>query len=163
MKCDEFLAKYLPFAKQDTVVPYHLTLAQAILESGWGEYAKGNNFFGVKCGKSWTGEKQLITTTEVHNSPNVKYPMVISILPLNNGKFKYRVKDWFRAYKTPLESFQDHSKVMVRNWGKCITADALETIKCIQAGKLKYATDPDYVIKMEKLIDRIKQYEKEHP
>ena len=35
-----------------------LTIAQAILESGWGKSGltvKGNALFGIKAGKSWTG------------------------------------------------------------------------------------------------------------
>ena len=36
-----------------------LTIAQAILESGWGKSGltvKGNALFGIKAGKSWSGQ-----------------------------------------------------------------------------------------------------------
>ena len=36
-----------------------LTIAQAILESGWGKSGltvKGNALFGIKAGKSWSGK-----------------------------------------------------------------------------------------------------------
>jgi len=54
-----FISTYLPYAKEvhrKFGVPIHLTLAQAILESGWGtsELARRpfNNFFGLKCPSS---------------------------------------------------------------------------------------------------------------
>lgn len=156
----EFLIKYYAFAKTlNTTVPYLLILAQAALESGWGKSVKGNNFFGIKAGKFWAGEKQLLITREVHNNPNVKYPMIISIEPLNNGKYMYKVKDWFRIYLTPAESFLDHSNLLLANWKDCITSDPIETITKIQSSKRKYATDPDYVSKITKIVERIKAYE----
>ena len=155
----EFTDKYLPYAKQDTTIPYKLTLAQAALESGWGEHSPQHNFFGIKCGKTWEGKKQLLTTTEIHDSVNVKYPEVISIQTLNNGKFKYRVKDCFRAYDSPLDSFKDHNELLLKNWKSCITTDALQTITNIQYSPKKYATDPNYVSMISKIIKMIEKYD----
>ena len=45
-------------------IPALLTLAQAALESGWGEHAPGNNFFGIKAGTKWTGPTQTLMTSE---------------------------------------------------------------------------------------------------
>ena len=42
-------------------------IAQAIIESGWGESqlaAKYNNYFGLKCGSAWTGKSVNMTTSE---------------------------------------------------------------------------------------------------
>lgn len=42
-------------------------IAQAILESGWGESALAalyNNYFGLKCGTKWTGKSVNLTTQE---------------------------------------------------------------------------------------------------
>ena len=42
-------------------------IAQAILESGWGESklaAKYHNYFGLKCGSKWTGKSVNLTTQE---------------------------------------------------------------------------------------------------
>ena len=42
-------------------------IAQAILESGWGESklaAKYHNYFGLKCGSKWTGKSVNLSTQE---------------------------------------------------------------------------------------------------
>ena len=42
-------------------------IAQAIIESGWGESqlaAKYNNYFGLKCGSAWTGKSVNMATSE---------------------------------------------------------------------------------------------------
>jgi flagellum-specific peptidoglycan hydrolase FlgJ len=116
MKPSEFTIKYYPLAMQDlSGVPPLLTMGQSALESGWGEHAPQNNFFGIKIGSSWTGKKQLLVTHEILNVPDAKFPVVISVLPLNNGKYSYKIEDWFRAYDTPLEAFQDHSALLLKN------------------------------------------------
>jgi flagellar protein FlgJ len=158
MKPSEFTKTYYPFAMQDlSGIPPLLTLAQSALESGWGEHAPGNNFFGIKCGKSWTGKKQLLTTHEILNRPDGRFPEVISVLPLNNGKFKYTIKDWFRAYDSPLDSFTDHSNLLLRNWKDCISEDPICTITKIQASGHAYATDPHYVNSIAIIIEMIKK------
>ena len=63
----DFIKKYFVAAKQSeasTGVPALVTIAQAGIESAWGKSAPGNNFFGVKAGKSWTGETQKLKTWE---------------------------------------------------------------------------------------------------
>jgi flagellar protein FlgJ len=61
MTDDEFLAASIPAAQQsqrETKVPTSVTLAQAILESGWGRSslsANDRNFFGMKCFNNATG------------------------------------------------------------------------------------------------------------
>lgn len=47
----EFIRKYKASAiaaEKATGLSYKANLAQAAWESGWGEHAPGNNFFGVK-------------------------------------------------------------------------------------------------------------------
>lgn len=159
MKPREFTEAYYPYVIKDVSgVPPLLTIAQAALESGWAEHTEGNNFFGIKCGSSWTGKKQLLITHEILNSPDVKFPEVISVLPLNNGKYSYKIKDWFRAYDTPLESFQDHSALLLKNWKTCISDDPVNTIIKIQVSPHPYATDPNYVTLIKTLINTIKRY-----
>ena len=46
----EFIKQYKPFSLQTerkTGISHLFTLAQAALESGWGERGVGNNFFGT--------------------------------------------------------------------------------------------------------------------
>jgi flagellar protein FlgJ len=109
-----FVNKYWPYAQisQKYGIPAIFALAQAALESGWGAKIKGNNVFNIKPGSNWTGKKQLFVTTEYHNNTGVKYPNVIRIEPQANGLYKYTVYDYFRAYDTPAQSFEDHAKLL---------------------------------------------------
>ncbi|MGQ8868561.1 glucosaminidase domain-containing protein [Myroides sp. TSA_177.3] len=72
-----------------------------------------NNFFGIK----WTGkgEKQLVTTTEILWSANVQFPVVLSMTKRADGKYVYKVKDYFRKYDTLEQSFQDHALFFQEN------------------------------------------------
>jgi len=111
-----FVNKYKAAAKEiekQTGLSYIAILAQAAIESGWGLKVVGNNFFGIK----WTGkgEKQLIETTEILWSANAKFPEVISKTKRADGKYIYKVKDYFRKYKSPEESFQDHALFFQQN------------------------------------------------
>lgn len=153
----EFAAKYYKYAVQsekETGVPALLTLAQAALESGWGKHAPGNMFFGIKAGKSWQGKKQLLRTTEILSKPDVKFPEVISVTPLDSGKYKYVVKDWFRAYDSPKDSFSDHGKFLREN-KRYAEAFLYKDPKqfATEVAKAGYATAPDYASILHKLID----------
>ena len=51
-------------------IPPSIIMAQAILESGWGESelsTKANNYFGIKADSSWTGEVYNGATHEYYN------------------------------------------------------------------------------------------------
>ena len=55
----DFVKAIYPKAKevsQRTGIALELILAQAILETGWGYHIKGNNLFGIKADKNWTGK-----------------------------------------------------------------------------------------------------------
>ena len=109
-----FVNKYYPYAKisERYGIPTIFALAQAALESGYGSKVKGNNIFNIKPGSNWNGAKQLFTTTEYHDTAAVKYPSVLRIEKLSDGRFKYTVKDYFRAYQSPEQSFEDHAKLL---------------------------------------------------
>ena len=67
-------------------VPASITLAQGLLESRYGLSdlaVKGNNHFGIKCHNNWDGGKMY------HDDD--------------------RKGECFRVYKSPEESFRDHS------------------------------------------------------
>ena len=59
----DYVDKYKVYAiegMRDYKIPASITLAQGILESGAGESklaSKGNNHFGIKCGRNWKGKK----------------------------------------------------------------------------------------------------------
>lgn len=165
MTIKEFYEQYSEYAKANeeaSGVPYLVCLAQAALESGRGSKAPGNNFFGIKTGKTWTGDKQLLTTTEIHNTAVVKYPVIISIKKLDNGKYEYRVKDWFRAYETPLSCFQDYAELLKKRWPKAFTYKEPESfIHSVQnEHTYEYATDPKYCQKVIFIINQFRKLEK---
>ena len=55
------------YAKSYGILVHSSIIAQAILESGWGESklsAKYHNYFGLKCGTKWKGPSVNMTTQE---------------------------------------------------------------------------------------------------
>ncbi|MVT11390.1 glycoside hydrolase family 73 protein [Chitinophaga tropicalis] len=140
-------------AERETGVPALAVLAQAALESGWGEKAPNNMFFGIKAGPSWKGKRQLITTREVHSKRDIKYPEILSIIARSDGKYDYRVKDWFRAYDTAGESFADHGRFLQENprYKKAFeTTDPVKFVEAVAAAG--YATDPEYAKTLKSII-----------
>ena len=113
-------------------IPASITLAQGILESGAGKgrlAVKANNHFGIKC-SDWSGAKIY------HNDD--------------------RRNECFRKYKSPLESYEDHSKFLVSRDRYSSLFDLKVTdYKGWAEGlrKAGYATDPKYPQKLIKLIE----------
>lgn len=96
----EFYRAYYKFAVESelkTKVPALFTMAQAALESGWGARAKGNNLFGIKDTDGINGNEQSFMTTEYNKKKGVYV----------------KLKQWFRLYRTPAESFIDHGKFLL--------------------------------------------------
>ena len=117
----DFVATFLPFAlktQQKTGISAVAILAQAALESGWGEKTPGNMFFGIKAKASDPeSRRQLVTTTEYLSSPDSGhlFPELLSITKVGPKRWKYKVKDWFRKYETPEGSFNDHTQFFLKN------------------------------------------------
>jgi flagellar protein FlgJ len=139
-------------------VPYLFTIGQAALESGWGKSAIGNNLFGIKANKGWTGLKKLVTTTEwfKDDKQGGLFPEVISITPVN-GKFKYIVKDWFRDYATIQECLLDHARFLIENkrYAKAFQFTDPYSFSD-EVAKAGYATDPNYRNVMRSMITSVK-------
>ncbi len=161
----DFVAAYYPFAlktQEKTGISAVAILAQAALESGWGEKAPGNMFFGIKAKASDPAHKrQLIVTTEYLSSPDKGklFPEVISISQVHARQWKYKVKDWFRKYKTPKGSFDDHARFFLKNkrYAKALKVgkDPYAFFKEIAAAG--YATSPvyfDVLSKVARMIER---------
>ena len=148
--------------KEHTVSPL-FTTAQAMLESGWGDRAIGNNIFGVTAGASWTGRKVLVTTTEYFSTPAKTFAApegVLSIKKLGEEKYRYTVRRYFRNYDTLAGALKDHDAL----FRKPMYADAwpyrmqaAEFARRISdAHGARYATAPDYAVLMGKMIDSVK-------
>lgn len=166
MKPNEFVKAFLPFAKatQDkTGIKRIAILAQAALESGWGKFAPGNMFFGVKDTDGINGNEQLLTTIEYSKRSDLKFPVIIKVDPvMMNGQkyFKYTVKDYFRKYKTPEESFTDHANFFLRNarYQKAIQVKDDPYAFLDEVAKAGYATDPNYATKIRQIAVQIERY-----
>ncbi len=127
-------------------MPHHLILAQAALESGWGQrqIRKENgdpsfNIFGVKATSSWKGPTTEITTTEYENGAAVK------------------VKAKFRVYSSYLEALSDYVGLLSRNPRYTAVTQAATAEQGAQAlQNAGYATDPNYARKLTSMIQQLK-------
>ena len=136
-KINFYVKKYAPAATKNMrffKIPASITLAQGILESGYGEGTlakKANNHFGIKCHKEWKGK---------------------SITHDDDEK-----DECFRSYKNPLRSYRDHSLFLVdRDRYSSLFTLNRKGYKGWSLG-LKaagYATDPKYADKLISLIER---------
>ncbi len=134
----DYINKYSAVAvseMQRTGIPASITLAQGMLESGYGRSTlatKGNNHFGIKCHSTWTGAK-------IYHDDN-------------------RRGECFRAYSSALESYRDHSEFLVngsryRELFKLSKTDYRGWAHGLK--KAGYATDPQYA---HLLIRKIEEY-----
>lgn len=163
MKPSDFVQKFLPFARQTeekTGISAVAILAQAALESGWGEICPGNMMFGVKDTDGMNGNEQLLITTEYSRRADMKFPEIISINPViidGQKYFKYKVKDYFRKYATPEESFTDHARFIIANpryaGALKVKNDPLQFVTTLAAAG--YATAPGYADTLVKIVHTI--------
>lgn len=164
MKPKEFVKKHIEFARETerkTGISAVYVLAQAALETGWGQHAPGNMYFGVKA-KHGTpvNRKQLIRTREVMNHPHAEFPVVLSITKRADGKYDYVVKDWFMKYDTPEESFTAHAELLlnVPRYRKALAVKHNPYAYADAIAAAGYATDPQYATTLKKIIRMIEQY-----
>lgn len=115
-----------------------VTLAQAILESGWGKASIGNNIFGIKAGSNWTGKVQNLPTYEQ-----------------NADGSSYQIYANFRDYDSIDDSIKDHGKLFTQDFYKPVI-DAENYVDACRAVKnCGYATAVNYA---DSLINIIESY-----
>lgn len=131
---------------QQSGIPHQLIVAQAALESGWGQReipaADGSpsyNLFGIKAGGSWDGPVTEITTTE-----------------FEQGAAK-KIKAKFRVYGSYVEAMADYVKLLTNNPRYAGVANARSPEQAAQAlQQAGYATDPQYASKLVSVIQQMK-------
>ncbi len=137
----EYVKKYSAIAvseMQRSGVPASITLAQGILESRSGLSSlatEGNNHFGIKCHRNWTGRTMRVND----DAPN----------------------ECFRVYKSAEESFRDHSDFLrYQDRYKSLFELKITDYKGWAQGlkKAGYATDPAYAGKLIKIIEDYSLY-----
>jgi flagellum-specific peptidoglycan hydrolase FlgJ len=139
-----WLASYAVKEQQSSGVPASITIAQAILETGWMRaetpvrrkmVLEAKNLFGIK-GVGPAGSVE-IPTTEYE------------------GRRKYTITDKFRAYHTYAESFEDHSHLLTTS---SYYTGALkfrnDPHKYIEEVAKNYATDPEYATEVWSIVTR---------
>lgn len=129
-------------ASRRTGIPAEFMVAQAALETGWGQkqlrHADGSpshNLFNIKAGASWKGGTVSREVTEYADGQ------------------AYTERARFRAYGSYAESFRDYASLMTRSpryAGVLGQTDAAAFARGLQdAG---YATDPMYADKLTRII-----------
>ncbi len=141
----DFVADVWPHAveaSRKTGIPPQFMVAQAALETGWGQkqlrHADGSpshNLFNIKAGSAWSGRTVDLPVTEYA------------------GARSYTENARFRSYGSYAESFRDYAELLTRSpryadvLGQTDAAGFARGLQ--QAG---YATDPMYADKLTRII-----------
>lgn len=137
---EDYIERYSAMAveqMEDYGIPASITLAQGLLESAAGRSTlarEGNNHFGIKCHKEWTGATMLRND----DAPD----------------------ECFRVYDSAAESFKDHS-LFLRRKRYAELFDLPVTDYTGWARGLKrcgYATDPNYADRLISIIELYSLY-----
>lgn len=133
----QYIERFTAVAQQEMKtykIPASITLAQGLLESGFGAgrlAVEGNNHFGIKCHKEWNGQR-------IYHDDD-------------------RKGECFRVYDDAAASFRDHSLFLTERSRYAALFKLKPTNYKAWAKGLKkagYATDPKYPDKLISLIER---------
>lgn len=131
----EYIAVFKPVAIKEmnrSGVPASITMAQAIIESGYGNSALAvyaNNHFGIKCKPDWNGEIYSIGSS------------------------------CYKKYSSAVESYEDHSNhIKSRKWYAELFNLKITDYKQWALGlkKAGYAQDPNYAYHLIQIIELYK-------
>lgn len=158
----QFVEKYYLFAKATeakTGLSAIAILAQAAVESAWGNSAPGNMFFGVKDSDGLNGNEQLLLTTEYLDNPDKKFPVTVSVVQIGKKLWKYRIKDWFRKFNSPEECFTDHAKFFMTRprYNKAWAVRGIPEKFFDELQAAKYATSIDEKTGLPNYADTLKR------
>ncbi|MDH2422140.1 flagellar assembly peptidoglycan hydrolase FlgJ [Cobetia amphilecti] len=143
-----FVAEFGPAAQaasRESGLPAELILAQAALETGWGERrihteagTDSHNLFGIKAGSSWQGDSTTVLTTEYRDGRRM------------------RLEDSFRVYPDQVSALRDHAALLTgaqRYAHVTRSPDAESAARALQ--EAGYATDPHYADKLISIMSRV--------
>jgi peptidoglycan hydrolase FlgJ len=133
-----FVSQMLPHAEaaaRELGVDPRAVIAQAALETGWGTSQPGgssNNFFGIKAGASWQGERVSADTTEF------------------TGGIAGSERAQFRAYGSVAENMGDYVRLLRDNPRYAAALNTGSDVHAFGSALQKggYATDPAYADKL---------------
>lgn len=155
------------FATAGTKLFPETLISQLILESGWKPSrlaTEANNWFGIKAGEMWSGKVISAPTSEYRpNGTLYKVPGTWQIYENRMDAFRKgaNVQSLFRVYTSQNNSFKDwvyflQSNPRYKRAGVFDAKDPKEQFAALR--KAGYATDPNYVIKLTKIFDQIKDF-----
>ncbi|UTV88272.1 flagellar assembly peptidoglycan hydrolase FlgJ [Cobetia amphilecti] len=143
-----FVAEFGPAAQaasRESGLPAELILAQAALETGWGQRrihteagTDSHNLFGIKVGSSWQGDSTTVLTTEYRDGRRM------------------RLEDSFRVYPDQASALRDHAALLTgaqRYAHVTQSPDAESAARALQ--EAGYATDPHYADKLISIMSRV--------
>ncbi len=151
-----YIEQYKEIAQMEmhrTGIPASIKLAQALLESSWGQSdlaTKANNHFGIKCGGNWNGK-----TFYKHDDD---YD--------NDGQL---LESCFRVFSNAQESFQNHSDFLTdpkkaNRYGFLFQYPTTDFVSWAHGLHLAgYATDNKYPKKLIEIIEKYKLHELDQP
>lgn len=141
----ERLSAHAEVAADRLGVDKNVLLAQAALETGWGEHVSrdqtgsSNNLFNIKSDQRWSGDSVVVSTLEYRDG------------------VAEREKASFRAYQTIADSFNDYVDFIQQNprYQQALekVADSKAYVQELQSAG--YATDPNYAQKIISLIGQL--------
>ena len=143
----EFVHKLWPFAEdaaKELGTSPKVIIAQAALETGWGKHvirnsdgSSSNNFFNIKADHRWDGKYSTIDSVEYI------------------GNIPRRETANFRSYQSAEESFKDYISFLKSNsrYDKAIDVEKREFRYIEEIHAAGYATDPNYVEKIDRIMN----------
>lgn len=143
----EFVAQVLPAIRQAARrlgVDARALLAQAALETGWGQRVPRNadgssshNLFGVKAGAGWDGARATALTVEF------------------DGLVAQRRTQSFRSYLSVEDSVNDFTRLLAGTprYAQALAQGGSAAAYARSLAAAGYATDPDYASKINRILD----------
>ncbi len=144
---ETFVARLTPHAEavaRELGVTPRAVLAQAALETGWGEHvirradgSSSHNYFGIKAANGWRGEVVSVPTTEYVDGRAVT------------------VEARFRAYDSAAAAFADYGRFISENprYREALANGTDEARYAHGLAAAGYATDPRYAEKIIAIIE----------
>lgn len=135
-RIDAYVEQYKSLAMEEMIrtgIPASITLAQGLLETGFGQSTlavNANNHFGIKCKTEWNGER-------VYHDDDTK-------------------GECFRKYNSVIESYRDHSDFLTSrpHYASLFKLDVTDYEGWAKGLKAAgYATNPQYPQRLIKLIE----------
>jgi flagellar protein FlgJ len=140
-------------SQSEYAIPASVTIAQAILESGWGKSmlaATDRNFFGMKCFSKGTIASgcRIHTTSECRAAGDC-----------------YRTEARFRVYASVTNSFRDHGQLLATSprYRPAFAFSDNPDRFIEEIHKAGYATDPEYSAKIKRIMKQYNLYRYDPP